>query len=153
LDVMERQFGSPLIVDQQALAQINVTLETPISVNSRGWSTRTVLRKVLADLGLSYIIKNGSVQITTPDRARETVTTRAYPIGDVINSVNFMLPGYYNEVAFMQSVNNIISSIKALDPKSWEPEGSGSIVFEPSTMSLIIRQTAEFHYMMGSGGR
>lgn len=153
LDVMERQFGSPLIVDQQALAQINVTMETPISVNARGWSTRTVLRKVLADLGLSYIIKNGSVQITTPDRARETVTTRAYPIGDVIGNMNYRMPGQYNEMMFMQSVNNIISSIKALDPRSWEPEGTGSIVFEPVTMSLIIRQTAEFHYMLGTGGQ
>lgn len=151
LDIMEKQFGSPLVIDQQALQLLNITTETPITINARGWSTRTILRKVLSDLGLSYVIKDKSINITTPDRARETMTTRAYPIGDIIGNMNMNLPNTYNQSAFIQNVQNIINSIMALDPKSWQPEGAGSIVFEPSTMSLIIRQTAEFHFMVGSG--
>jgi hypothetical protein len=151
LDIMEKQFGSPLVIDQQALQLLNITTETPITINARGWSTRTILRKVLSDLGLSYVIKDKSINITTPDRARETMTTRAYPIGDIIGNMNMNLPNTYNQSALIQNVQNIINSIMALDPKSWQPEGAGSIVFEPSTMSLIIRQTAEFHFMVGSG--
>lgn len=150
LDIMEKQFGSPLVIDQQALQLLNITTETPITINARGWSTRTILRKVLSDLGLSYVIKDKSINITTPDRARETMTTRAYPIGDIIGNMNMNLPNTYNQSALIQNVQNIINSIMALDPKSWQPEGAGSIVFEPSTMSLIIRQTAEFHFMVGS---
>lgn len=150
LDIMEKQFGSPLVIDQQALQLLNITTETPITVNSRGWSTRTILRKVLSDLGLSYVIKEKTINITSPDRAKETMTTRAYPIGDIIGNMNMNLPGNYNQSVFIQNVQNIINSIMALDPKSWQPEGAGSIVFEPSTMSLIIRQTAEFHFMVGS---
>lgn len=91
-----------------------------------------------------------TINITSPDRAKETMTTRAYPIGDIIGNMNMNLPGNYNQSVFIQNVQNIINSIMALDPKSWQPEGAGSIVFEPSTMSLIIRQTAEFHFMVGS---
>ena len=150
LDIMEKQFGSPLVIDQQALQLMNITTETPITVNSRGWSTRTILRKVLSDLGLSYVIKEKTIHITSPDRAKETMTTRAYPIGDIIGNMNMNMPGNYNQAVFIQNVQNIMNSIMALDPKSWQPEGAGSIVFEPSTMSLIIRQTAEFHFMVGS---
>jgi len=150
LDIMEKQFGSPLVIDQQALQLMNITTETPITVNSRGWSTRTILRKVLSDLGLSYVIKEKTIHITSPDRAKETMTTRAYPIGDIIGNMNMNMPGNYNQAVFIQNVQNIMNSIMALDPKSWQPEGAGSIVFEPSTMSLIIRQTAEFHFLVGS---
>jgi len=150
LDIMEKQFGSPLVIDQQALQLMNITTETPITVNSRGWSTRTILRKVLSDLGLSYVIKEKTIHITSPDRAKETMTTRAYPIGDIIGNMNMNMPGNYNQAVFVQNVQNIMNSIMALDPKSWQPEGAGSIVFEPSTMSLIIRQTAEFHFLVGS---
>lgn len=150
LDIMEKQFGSPLVIDQQALQLMNITTESPITVNSRGWSTRTILRKVLSDLGLSYVIKEKTIHITSPDRAKETMTTRAYPIGDIIGNMNMNMPGNYNQAVFIQNVQNIINSIMALDPKSWQPEGAGSIVFEPSTMSLIIRQTAEFHFLVGS---
>ena len=150
LDIMEKQFGSPLVIDQQALQLMNITTETPITVNSRGWSTRTILRKVLSDLGLSYVIKEKTIHITSPDRAKETMTTRAYPIGDISGNMNMNMPGNYNQAVFIQNVQNIMNSIMALDPKSWQPEGAGSIVFEPSTMSLIIRQTAEFHFLVGS---
>jgi hypothetical protein len=150
LDIMEKQFGSPLVIDQQALQLMNITTETPITVNSRGWSTRTILRKLLSDLGLSYVIKEKTIHITSPDRAKETMTTRAYPIGDIIGNMNMNMPGNYNQAVFIQNVQNIMNSIMALDPKSWQPEGAGSIVFEPSTMSLIIRQTAEFHFLVGS---
>jgi SepF-like predicted cell division protein (DUF552 family) len=150
LDIMEKQFGSPLVIDQQALQLMNITTETPITVNSRGWSTRTILRKVLSDLGLSYVIKEKTIHITSPDRAKETMTTRAYPIGDIIGNMNMNMPGNYNQAVFIQNVQNIMNSIMALDPKSWQPDGAGSIVFEPSTMSLIIRQTAEFHFLVGS---
>lgn len=153
LDVMERQFGTPLVIDQQAFQLLNITTETPISVNARGWSTRTVLKKVLADLGLAYVIKDKSINITSPERAKETMTTRAYPIGDVIGNMNFNMPNIYNQVMFMQSVQNIINSIMALDPDGWKPSGAGSIFYEPTTMSLIIRHSAEFHNLVGAGSR
>lgn len=167
LDYMEKQFGQPFILDQQALQLANVNGDTQVSLNARNWSSRTVLRKVLSDLGLAYVVKEKSIHITTPDRAKETMTTRAYPVGDILGMVNYQLPAFYNQLPwqtqleamqynqlrFMQNVQNIINSIKAIDPQSWQPEGNGSIVFEPGTMSLIIRQPAEFHFMIGSGIR
>ena len=137
LDIMEKQFGSPLVIDQQALQLMNITTETPITVNSRGWSTRTILRKVLSDLGLSYVIKEKTIHITSPDRAKETMTTRAYPIGDIIGNMNMNMPGNYNQAVFVQNVQNIMNSIMALDPKSWQPEGAGSVSYTHLTLPTI----------------
>ena len=32
-------------------------------------------------------------------------------------------------------------------------QGGGTIAFDPITMSLIVKQTAEVHYMLGGVGR
>jgi hypothetical protein len=55
----------------------------------------------------------------------------------------------------MQAIGTIISSIQGIDPDSWDVRGGpGTVTFDPVRMSLIIRQSAEMHYMLnGIGSR
>jgi hypothetical protein len=44
--------------------------------------------------------------------------------------------------------------ISTVDPASWQgvsERGYGTISYDPATMSLVVRQTAEMHYMLGGG--
>ena len=166
LEKMEKQLGLPLVVDRQALDTAGVNLESPITIRASNWSSRSVLKKVLADLGLSYIIKSEEVQITTQDTARETMVTRSYYIGDLLPNFGTSLAGLNNayidpytkwnmansaQMQYSQTLVGIIDSIKSqVDPNSWAPNGQGGIVFEPLSMSLIVKQTAEVHFMLGS---
>jgi hypothetical protein len=43
-----------------------------------------------------------------------------------------------------------------IEPNSWEArgaQGGGTIAYDPITMSLIIKQTAEVHYQLSGLGR
>ncbi|MFM7110287.1 MAG: hypothetical protein ACKO26_04025 [Planctomycetota bacterium] len=151
LQEMENKLGVSLIVDRPAVEAAGVRIDSPVTVKARNWTGRTVLKKVLADLGLSYIIRSEEIQVTTAERSRENLVTRSYYIGDLLGVSNMRLPPWYNQQQFAQTLTSIIDSIKSqVDPRSWQPEGSGSIVFEPLSMSLIIRQTAEVHFLLGS---
>lgn len=150
LTAMEKQLGVSLLVDRPAVEAAGIRMDTPVTVKARNWTGRTVLKKVLSDLGLSYIIRSEEIQVTTAERTRETLVTRSYYIGDLLGVSNLQLPPWYNQQQFAQTLASIIESIKSqVDPRSWQPEGAGSIVFEPLSMSLIIRQTAEIHFLLG----
>jgi hypothetical protein len=42
--------------------------------------------------------------------------------------------------------------VNTVEPASWQVNGGwGTISFHEPSMSLLIRQTAEFHYQMGNG--
>jgi hypothetical protein len=167
LDAMEKQLGIPLVIDKQALETAGIGLETPINIRARNWSARSVLRKVFSDLGIAYIIRSEEVQVTTQETARETMVTRSYYIGDLLpifgnnnvaglNNVYMDPFSRMNMVAasqaqFSQTLTGIVDSIKSqVDPSSWAPNGQGSIVFEPLSMSLIVKQTAEVHFLLGT---
>ncbi len=49
----------------------------------------------------------------------------------------------------------IVMVTQTVEPDSWEVNGKGglgTIVFYPPTMSLVVKQTAEMHYLMGLSG-
>jgi hypothetical protein len=135
------------------LEEKGITYQTPISVSLSEVTTRTVLKKVLSDVGLTYIVKGGAVQITTPERAKETLTVRTYYIGDLLTFAPEVRFNPYAQQVQAQAVNDIIGLIVgSVDPDSWWTKGGpGRIVFDPRTGSLIVSQTAEIHYMLSMG--
>jgi len=154
LDEMERHLGVPLVVDRGALEQVNVTSETTLNLRARNWTGRSVMRKVLADLGLTYVVRNEEVMITVPERAKEMMITKAYYVGDLVTSQNLIGGWPVNQLQMMQTINGIIESIKSqVDPDSWAPKGGGTIFFDPISMSIMVKQTAEVHFQLGSGGK
>jgi hypothetical protein len=58
-----------------------------------------------------------------------------------------------NAVQAAQNVNAIIDLIQtSVDPESWKKNGGqGTIVFHGPSMSLVIKNSAEVHSMIGGG--
>ena len=50
----------------------------------RGVTLRSALRLLLKDLELSYLIQDEVIQITTPEDASAQVSTKVYPVGDLV---------------------------------------------------------------------
>ncbi len=152
-EIIEKHLGVAVIIDRAAIEGISVTSETTVNLKANNWSCRSVLRKTLADLGLTYIVRNEEIQITTPDRAREMMITKAYYVGDLLSPLGQgSLP--VNQAQMMLTINGIIESIKSqVDADSWAPRGAGTIVFEPLSKSILVKQTAEAHFQLGSGIR
>jgi hypothetical protein len=89
IDTLQTQLGVPLVgPDQEALKEIEASYDTPITLNLRGVSARTILRKTFADLGMTYVIKDESIYIVSQQRAKELMVTRAYYIGDILAAMS-----------------------------------------------------------------
>jgi hypothetical protein len=77
------------------------------------------------------------------------LTTRTYYLGDLVGVGNPLLPAVANQFQMIQAIGTIINQIQGIDPESWEGRGGpGTISFDPVRMALIIRQSAEMHYML-----
>jgi hypothetical protein len=151
IDHLSKQMGQNILTSKQALDEANVTYDSPITLRfSKPVTARTALKRVLADLGLTYVIRNENIEVTTIARAREMLTTRTYYLGDLMGVASPLLPAIVNQFQALEAVASIVSSVQAIDPESWESRGGpGSIFFDPVRMSLVIKQTAEMHYLLG----
>ncbi|MFO0876597.1 MAG: hypothetical protein U0840_04420 [Gemmataceae bacterium] len=147
--------GVEIILDKRALEEVSVTYESPVTLKLRA-STRTVLKRILSDLNLTYVIKDEAIQITSRERANQMTTTRTYYIGDLATVVDITLPPELTQLIMVENVNRIIANItQNVDSQSWKvnnPDAAGAIVFDPVTMTLVVKQTAEIHFML-SGSR
>ena len=76
---------------------------------------------------------------------------KTYYLGDLVGTVGFNLDPVTSQLLMLERANQLVNLIQAkVDPQSWKtnnPDAPGSISFHPATMSLIVKQTAEWHFM------
>jgi hypothetical protein len=152
----------PLLVDERSLRDLDIDLKKLASLDSRGVSARTALRQVLGAQGLTYVIKSETIQIMTVEKARETLATRAYYLGDVVQGVGPFGGGatWGPFLDYQQTISNVTVLMDAIqdsvDPLSWKKRGGpGTITFHFPSMSIIVRASSEVHAALGSklGGK
>jgi len=153
IDYFRKKLGVEIIVDRRGLEEASVTYEgSQVTLKARA-TARVVLKRMLADLNLAYVIKDEAIQITSRERASQMTTVRTYYIGDLASVVDIRLPPVLTQLLMIQNVNNLINQItSSVDPQSWKvnnPDAVGSITFDPGTMALVVKQTAENHFLMG----
>jgi hypothetical protein len=197
LDYLQTLTGQTIVLDHEGMKEVDATYDSPVNMVARGVSLRTVLRKILAECQLTYIIRDEAIQVTSIQRAKDTLITRQYYIGDILagmstpnNATTYPLglptappvrgfvgpygqPGLIiggpvqpnptagladagwlqNQAQTQANAKNIIDIVKgSVDTNSWDNNGGlGSIVYHAQSMSLIIKQTAEMHALIGSG--
>jgi len=142
-----------ILVDENSLKEANVEYSDPVTLKGKKLPVRMILKKILADKGLTYIIKDAVLHVMTPEKARQYTVARAYPIGDLLPTMMPQMGQFANRVQMYQGVRQLIDMIiNSVEPASWQANGGwGTISFHEPSMSLVIRQTAEFHYQMGNG--
>jgi hypothetical protein len=83
-DQLKPLHGIEIQLDTKALAEINITPDTPITKSIKGISLRSALRLMLAEHDMNYIIEDEVLLITTADKAKTTVVTKVYPVADLV---------------------------------------------------------------------
>ena len=151
IDYLEKTTGLHFEMDKAALDQLMLNYESPVSGTANNISMRGFLKKLFGDLGLTYVIRSGKLIVTTPDRAAQMMVVKTYYIGDLTNLPNFAFGPVYNQLQMVQNVASLIAFIQSIDPASWQPTGPGTIVFNPLTMSISVKQTAEMQLMLSGG--
>ncbi len=153
LDYIREKSGVSIVVDQRALDDLNITYASMINVNLGKVTMRTVLKRVLGDLSLTYVMKDQAIQVTTPARAKELLTVRMYSVADLMPAADMRMPFDLSRMQAYQTLQMLVVLItQTVEPDSWEVNGKGglgTIQFDPVRFSLIVKQTAEMHYLMG----
>ncbi|HEX5033759.1 MAG TPA: hypothetical protein VFW62_04710, partial [bacterium] len=84
IDDLKDKYQIPIVLATKKLEEAAISLETPVTVNLRQISLRAGLRNMLGDLGLTYLIKDEVMQITTPEDAGSQLITKVYRVGDLV---------------------------------------------------------------------
>ncbi len=151
LQDISNMLDQPLLIDKKSLEDLLIDLKKGVSLNAKGLSARTVLRSVLSASGLTFVVKDETIQIVTIDKAKTMLTTRVYYIGDIVNGTgtfgDFRWGPALNLIQSMENARGIQETIiKSIDPLSWrDNNGPGSVVFDAASMSLIVRAPTEVH--------
>jgi len=164
LDLIQERAGINIFVDEASVREVlgegNDYDSAKVGLKVSKVTVRTILKKVLADHGLTFIIKEAAVQVMSPAKANDpkNMVTRAYPVQDLVQPFTQSQNPYMNRVQMAQAVQGLILNIvNTVEPGTWagqSPNGFGTIMYNEQSMSLIIRHHAEFHYQMrGALGR
>jgi hypothetical protein len=151
LKYLERELRLPLIVNKSALDEMKIDYQTTLTVSlPKQVSRRTLLRRVLGELGLTYVVKNENIEVTSVLRAQSELTTRFFDVSDLVRFAGLTGWGGRNG---QDPVQGLIDFIQAtVDPGSWQKNGgAGTITYFAPTRTLIVRNTAEVLNAMGGG--
>jgi hypothetical protein len=152
LNLLQERTGLTIIVDEGSLREAMVDYEDKVDFQAPKVTVRTILRKILADRGLGYILKEGTVQVMTAQKARETMVIRTYPINDIVAPGPYaqMFGPYISQLQMLGNAQGVINLVQnSVDPAMWAVNGGpATISFMPQTMSLVVRASAEMHYSL-----
>jgi hypothetical protein len=163
LKALSTAMGQPVIIDKETMTQAGVDQSTPTTVQPGGpVSARTALKLALSGHGLTYVIRDNTIQVVTREKAASMMETRVYYIGDLVTPLGGGFTGVPGRAStpnvdpdqVRKNVDNLIKMIKeSYDPNSWKgggSDGKGEITFHSASMALIVKASAEVHGMMGN---
>ncbi len=84
LDFLKDVHKVEIQLDSQALDAASIGSDTPITRNLKNITLAAALKHVLAPLGLTYVVRDEVLLITTPEAARGMVDVRVYKVGDLV---------------------------------------------------------------------
>ncbi len=132
---LQEEYGLPIKLDTAALDDNGIQADEPITVNIRNISLRAALRLMLKEKGLTYIIQDEVLMITTPDEAEQQLRVCVYDVRDLVAPT---MP------AEMDSLRDTIASCVASE--TWAVNGGGEAEIRPLRQSLlVISQTQAVH--------
>jgi hypothetical protein len=156
MDYLSTRMNRTIMLDKNALDEGQITYDTPVTCSLKTpVATRTALRYILNNLNLTYVTREGVIQITNSSRAKDQMVTKSYYVGDLVagtgtfgGAVQFGVA--VDQAQLAQNVQAIIEMlVQSTDPQSWQGRGGlGNIGYNIPTQSLIIRQSAEVHSLI-----
>lgn len=147
IDVLKQKHGIEIQLDAKALSDAGVATDTPITRTLKEITVRSALRLLLREYDLTYLIGDGFLLITSKTEAENKLSTRVYPVQDLITLDSefrpSLRPGEAGEADFRGLIELITSTVA---PTTWdEVGGPGAIQPFARSEALAISQTEEAH--------
>ena len=84
LNYLKDLHGIEIWIDKEALSADGIATDQQVNLNLSGISLRSALRLLLEPLLLTYVIEDEVMKITTQVKADEKMSTRVYPVADLV---------------------------------------------------------------------
>lgn len=84
IEYLKELHGIEIWLDKEALAADGIATDQLVTLNLSGISLRSALRLLLEPLLLTYVIEDEVMKITTIAKAEEKMSTRVYPVADLV---------------------------------------------------------------------
>jgi len=133
--------GFSYFLDAQALRDADIPLNVLVEVpQTNETSMKDVLNTILDQHGLTYVVKNEMLVITSKIKARGAQLAQMHYVGDIVS--NFGNSDSSNPNPEVSELIDTITSV--IDPDSWT-DGGACIATHPATQSLAIRHFEDVH--------
>lgn len=127
--------GLNVAVDSRNLEAEGYHLETPVTLKLRDVPTKNVLNLALRQVGLTHVVQDEVVLVTTKSAAPGQLIAKTYSVADLV------MPRKKGSPA-----ESLIHLLQTVAPQSWKDHGGrGSMEYHPLGMSLVVHQTADVH--------
>ena len=141
-DSVSKTYHVPCVLDTKALGDAGVKAETDVTVRVSGVMLRSALDLALESIGLTCVIRDEVLLITSNEMASMTLTLGIYPVGDLVTFRNA------NE-QLEEDFDSLIDAITAnVGLSAWSSVGGPGTV-ECGTFGkakvLVINQTLPIH--------
>lgn len=80
--------GVPIMADEGALKEANISLDQPVSLPVEGISLKSALNHLLRRVHLTYVIRDEALLITTEGEAKGRYKTMTYSVADLVIPVD-----------------------------------------------------------------
>ncbi len=137
-EFLSKQQEVGIHIDAKALSAAGVSTDQPVSCKAKDISLRAALGLALSSSGLTWVIRNESLVITTLDDANAHPEIRVYPVRDLVTVED----AQGNSSQDYKSLLDVVR--ESVQPASWtEIGGAGTIKFLATSGSLIVSQPAD----------
>lgn len=119
MDTLGRMAGVNVYLDPQGLNAEGVTTDTPVTLNlTQPISLKSALNLVLSPLGLSYVIQNEVLRITSEQTRDSNVYAKAYYVADLVMPIPNFLPS--NNLALPGAIRDSLQALgMGVAPRPW----------------------------------
>lgn len=135
---LSRRHGVAIIFDTKALDGVGASAENPIRLAVKDISLRSALSIVCDSQSQTFVIRDDSLFVTTPEVADNMQSTCLYPVGDLVSTA---------KGADYDTLIDLLTTIVA--PTTWDDAGGAG-----STRGfggvLVISQTEDVHAQIES---
>lgn len=149
-DLLGSQFELNVRVDERALDDVGLGVDTPLKTSSfKGVTLQAALTLMLEQLGLTFVVRDGVLVITTPEQAANHLKTRVYPVADLVAPLQTVVAGEAYQWDDYDTLMETVTS--TIHPDTWDDVGGAATIepFPPSR-SLVISQTRAAHLQIES---
>jgi len=93
VDYLSRTHEIPIILDVFAIEEEGLLVDEPVNLVLAGITLQSALKIMLSEFQLTYVIEDEVMKITTVDVAADILSTRVYPVGDLVVDLNALSLG------------------------------------------------------------